>query len=169
MANHLGAPNRQGYSLQPVEGTIYGTQITPFWIDEMLMLGIFPMDIPAYFQTYPMTPSGPGKQPSEDNIIETKDFEQFLMRRIKVDGKPGNLGEKITINREKAKIHVTAESPFSKRYLKYLGKKYLKAQQFLGVISAMCENYHWKAADVGISTCVVPTRQGTGLLAVKRE
>ena len=98
-----------------------------------------------------------------------EDFEQFLMRRIKVDGKPGNLGEKITINREKAKIHVTAESPFSKRYLKYLGKKYLKAQQFLGVISAMCENYHWKAADVGISTCVVPTRQGTGLLAVKRE
>ena len=81
---------------------------------------------------YPMTSCDPGKQPSDDNIIETKDFEQFLMRRIKVDGKPGNLGEKITINREKAKIHVTAESPFSKRYLKYLGKKYLKSQQFLG-------------------------------------
>ena len=71
------------------------------------------------------------QQPSDDNIIETKDFEQFLMKKIKVDGKAGNLGDKISINREKAKIHVTAESPFSKRYLKYLGKKYLKSQQFL--------------------------------------
>ena len=98
-----------------------------------------------------MTPSGPGKQPSEDNIIETKDFEQFLMRRIKVDGKPGNLGEKITINREKAKIHVTAESPFSKRYLKYLGKKYLKAQQlrdFLRIVAPNKTSYQMRYFNI---------------------
>eukprot|EP00435_Cladocopium_sp_Y103_P040855 s926_g11.t1 len=86
------------------------------------------------------------QQPADDNIIETKDFEQFLMRRIKVDGKPGNLGEKITINREKAKIHVTAESPFSKRYLKYLGKKYLKAQQLRDFLRIVAPN---KTCDVG--------------------
>ena len=154
----------RGTACNRLKGEFMGPKKWVIWVNEMLLLGIFPMDNPAYFQTYPMTP-GPGKQPSEDNIIETKDFEQFLLRRIKVDGKPGNLGEKITINREKAKIHVTAESPFSKRYLKYLGKKYLKAQQFLGIISAnyVWKESHWKAADVGISTCVVPTRQGTGL------
>lgn len=91
------------------------------------------------------------KQPSEDNIIETKDFEQFLMRRIKVDGKPGNLGEKITINREKAKIHVTAETPFSKRYLKYLGKKYLKAQQlrdFLRIVAPNKTSYQMRYFNI---------------------
>ena len=44
----------------------------------------------------------------------------------KVEGKTGNLGEKVTVSRDKAKINVTAEAPFSKRYLKYLSKKYLK-------------------------------------------
>ena len=80
-----------------------------------------------------------------------EDFEQFLMRRIKVDGKPGNLGEKITINREKAKIHVTAESPFSKRYLKYLGKKYLKAQQlrdFLRIVAPNKTSYQMRYFNI---------------------
>ena len=40
-----------------------------------------------------------------------------------MEGKTGNLGDKVTISREKAKIHVQAEAPFSKRYLKYLSKR----------------------------------------------
>eukprot|EP00913_Durusdinium_trenchii_P023674 g22238.t3 len=39
------------------------------------------------------------QQPVDDNILEVKDFEHFLMNRIKVDGKTGNLGDKITSNR----------------------------------------------------------------------
>ena len=35
-----------------------------------------------------------------------------------MNGKTGNLGDKVTIQREKSKIYVTAELPFSKRYLK---------------------------------------------------
>uniref|UniRef100_A0A667I988 Large ribosomal subunit protein eL22 n=1 Tax=Lynx canadensis TaxID=61383 RepID=A0A667I988_LYNCA len=47
--------------------------------------------------------------------------------RIKVNGKAGNLGGGVvTIERSKSKITVTSEVPFSKRYLKYLTKKYLK-------------------------------------------
>ena len=91
------------------------------------------------------------QQPADDNIIETKDFEQFLMRRIKVDGKAGNLGDKVSINREKAKIHVTAESPFSKRYLKYLGKKYLKSQQlrdFLRIVAPSKTSYEMRYFNI---------------------
>merc|ERR1712226_1012050 len=67
--------------------------------------------------------------PLEDGLFQGEQFERFLQERIKVDGKTGTLGEKVTITREKAKIFVTAELPFSKRYLKYLTKKYLKKQQ----------------------------------------
>merc|ERR1712127_266937 len=78
------------------------------------------------------------QQPADDNILEPKDLEKFFNSRIKVEGKTGNLGDKVTVSREKSKIHVTAEAPFSKRYLKYLSKKYLKKQQlrdFLRVIA----------------------------------
>merc|ERR1712046_366132 len=67
--------------------------------------------------------------PLEDGLFQGDAFERFLQERIKVNGKTGNLGDKVQITREKAKIFVTAELPFSKRYLKYLTKKYLKKQQ----------------------------------------
>ncbi len=77
-------------------------------------------------------------QPVEDKVFDAAAFEKYLHDRIKVNGKAGNLGSKVQISREKAKVHVTAELPFSKRYLKYLAKKYLKKQQlrdFLHVVA----------------------------------
>jgi len=70
-----------------------------------------------------------------------------LHDRIKVNGKAGDLGSKVTVSREKAKIIVNAELPFSKRYLKYLTKKYLKKQQlrdFLHVIATSKGTYELK-------------------------
>merc|ERR1719487_856947 len=90
-------------------------------------------------------------QPADDNIIEPKDFEKFLTNRIKVEGKTGNLGEKISISRDKAKIQVNAEAPFSKRYLKYLTKKYLKKQQlrdFLHVIAPSKTSYELRYFNI---------------------
>ena len=55
--------------------------------------------------------------------------EKFLQDRIKVSGKTGNLGDMVTVSRDKAKVTVASDIPFSKRYLKYLSKKYLKKQQ----------------------------------------
>ena len=55
--------------------------------------------------------------------------EKFLLDRIKVGGKVGNLGDLVSVSRDKAKVMVTSETAFSKRYLKYLSKKYLKKQQ----------------------------------------
>jgi len=70
-----------------------------------------------------------------------------LHDRIKVNNKTGNLGTKVQISRDKAKVVVTAEMPFSKRYLKYLTKKYLKKQvlrDFLYVHSSNKGTYELK-------------------------
>jgi large subunit ribosomal protein L22e len=63
-----------------------------------------------------------------------------LHDRIKVNGKAGNLKDKITITRDKTKIHVAAVAPFSKRYLKYLTKKFLKKQQLRDWLHVVATN-----------------------------
>lgn len=86
-------------------------------------------------------------QPVEDRVLDPASFEKFLHDRIKVNGKAGDLGTKVTIARDKSKIVVSAELPFSKRYLKYLAKKYLKKQQlrdFLHVIATSKNTYELK-------------------------
>ncbi|XP_036129241.1 60S ribosomal protein L22-like [Molossus molossus] len=87
--------------------------------------------------------------PVEDGITDAANFEQFLQERIKVNGKAGNLGGGVvTIERSKrdfrkSKITVTSEVLFSKRYLKYLTKKYLKKnnlRDWLSVVAKSKEN-----------------------------
>jgi large subunit ribosomal protein L22e len=88
----------------------------------------------------------------EDKVLDPASFEKFLHDRIKVNGKAGNLGEKVTITREKTKIQISAELPFSKRYLKYLTKKYLKKQQlrdFLHVIASSKGTYELRYFKIG--------------------
>eukprot|EP00803_Ostreobium_quekettii_P005751 evm.model.scf_732EXC.6 EVM.evm.TU.scf_732EXC.6 scf_732EXC:26953-29118(+) len=53
-------------------------------------------------------------------------FEKFLLEKIKVNGKTGQLADQVTVSRDKFKVTVTADIHMSKRYLKYLTKKYLK-------------------------------------------
>ncbi|XP_060048610.1 large ribosomal subunit protein eL22-like [Erinaceus europaeus] len=84
--------------------------------------------------------------PVEDGIMDAADFEQFLQERIKVNSKAGNLsGGVVTIlkKKSKSKITVTSEVPFSKRYLKYLTKKYLKnnLRDWLRVVANSKESY----------------------------
>uniref|UniRef100_A0A2K5K6U5 Large ribosomal subunit protein eL22 n=1 Tax=Colobus angolensis palliatus TaxID=336983 RepID=A0A2K5K6U5_COLAP len=57
--------------------------------------------------------------PVKDGIMDAANFEQFLQERIKVIGV-------VIIKRSKSKIAVTSDVRFSKRYLKYLTKKYLR-------------------------------------------
>nr|XP_025707474.1 60S ribosomal protein L22-like [Callorhinus ursinus] len=86
----------------------------------------------------------------EDGIMDAANFERFLQERIKVNGKTGNLsGGVVTIERNKSKITpprrpitVTSEVPFSKRYLKYLTKKYLKnnLRDWLSVVASSKES-----------------------------
>merc|ERR1712018_663766 len=64
--------------------------------------------------------------PVEDGIMDCANFEKFLQERIKVNGKTNNFGSNVAIEKQKSKLSLTSDVPFSKRYLKYLTKKYLK-------------------------------------------
>lgn len=78
------------------------------------------------------------KLPIEDNVIVLNDFESYLKQKIKVEGKPGNLGSTVTVSKDSQNIVVNSTIPFSKRYLKYLTKKYLKKQdlkEYLRVVA----------------------------------
>jgi len=83
-------------------------------------------------------------QPIEDNVLVLKDFESYLTQKIKVDGKVGNLGAAVKVSKDKDSLVVEAKIAFSKRYLKYLSKKYLKKQdlrEYLRVIATSKNNY----------------------------
>ena len=79
-------------------------------------------------------------------------FEQFLTERIKVGGKVGALGDAVSVSSDKNSVTVSSESAMSKRYLKYLTKKYLKQQDlrdYLHVIASNATTYELKYFSVG--------------------
>eukprot|EP00002_Diphylleia_rotans_P034098 TRINITY_DN72_c0_g1_i1.p1 TRINITY_DN72_c0_g1~~TRINITY_DN72_c0_g1_i1.p1 ORF type:complete len:122 (+),score=30.00 TRINITY_DN72_c0_g1_i1:241-606(+) len=67
--------------------------------------------------------------PVTDAVLDLAAFEKFLHDRIKVNGKAGNLGDSVSVSRDKNNLQVSADIEFSKRYLKYLTKKFLKKNQ----------------------------------------
>jgi len=82
--------------------------------------------------------------PVEDGIMNCADFEKYLHERIKVGGKTNNFGKELTMERQKTKIALTSDVPFSKRYLKYLTKKYLKKnnlRDWLRVVASAKDSY----------------------------
>ena len=90
-------------------------------------------------------------KPVEDKVFNTSNFAEFLRGRIKVEGKVGNLGDHVTVSSEPTKITVSANIAFSKRYLKYLTKKYLKKhslREFLYVIATGKTGYQIKYFNI---------------------
>merc|ERR1712024_256888 len=82
--------------------------------------------------------------PVEDGIMNCQDFEKYLNERIKVGGKTGKFGKEVALVREKNKISLTTTTAFSKRYLKYLTKKYLKKnnlRDWLRVVANAKDSY----------------------------
>lgn len=69
------------------------------------------------------------KLPLKDSILEINDLEKFFKDNIKVENKTNNLKNKISVTSDDTKIYITVHIPFSKRYIKYLTKKYLKMHQ----------------------------------------
>jgi large subunit ribosomal protein L22e len=89
--------------------------------------------------------------PVDDHVMDPASFEKFLHDRIKINGKTGVLGDKVKISRDKTKIQIEAVAPFSKRYLKYLTKKYLKKQQlrdYLHVIASSKTTYELRYFNI---------------------
>jgi large subunit ribosomal protein L22e len=58
-------------------------------------------------------------------------FETFLQERIKVEGRPGDLSQRISVAVASNVVTVVVQpgTVFAKRYLKYLTKKFLKKHQ----------------------------------------
>uniref|UniRef100_A0A7M5X1C0 Large ribosomal subunit protein eL22 n=2 Tax=Clytia hemisphaerica TaxID=252671 RepID=A0A7M5X1C0_9CNID len=81
--------------------------------------------------------------PVEDGIMKVDDLKTFLSSKIKVEGKLNNL-EQISLDVNKNKVTITADRQFSKRYLKYLTKKYLKKnnlRDWLRVVASTHTDY----------------------------
>ena len=90
---------------------------------------------------------------AETSFAKLKSFMQSLTRlhlnkefffSRQVGGKTGNFGKDVTLGREKNKVVLTSAVPFSKRYLKYLTKKYLKKnnlRDWLRVVATTKDSY----------------------------
>lgn len=89
--------------------------------------------------------------PAEDNILDVAAFETFLTQRIKVNGRVNNLGKVVSVKRDGNKITVTSTAGFSKQYLKYLTKKFLKknkVRDWLRVIAVNREVYELRYFNI---------------------
>ena len=75
--------------------------------------------------------------PVKDKILDIENFHKYLVEHIKVNGKTGNFGNDVVVEKSERKIMVTVRPTFSKRYLKYLTKKYLKKQQLRDYLRVM--------------------------------
>uniref|UniRef100_A0A8C5ELZ7 Large ribosomal subunit protein eL22 n=1 Tax=Gouania willdenowi TaxID=441366 RepID=A0A8C5ELZ7_GOUWI len=87
--------------------------------------------------------------PSEDGILDSANFESFLRERIKVNGKTGSVG--MTVGRTRNRINISSRTSFSKRYLKYLTKKYLKKnnlRDWLKVVTSDRETYELRYFNI---------------------
>ena len=90
-------------------------------------------------------------KPVEDKVFNTANFAEFLLQRIKINGRIGKLGDKVKVHSDERKVSVEANIAFSKRYLKYLTKKYLKKhslREFLYVIASDKKNYQIKYFNI---------------------
>jgi large subunit ribosomal protein L22e len=63
----------------------------------------------------------------------------------------GHLGESVKVTNDEKKVTVKADIAFSKRYLKYLTKKYLKRhslREFLYVVASSKSSYQIKYFNI---------------------
>jgi large subunit ribosomal protein L22e len=89
------------------------------------------------------------KQPIEDGVFELGDFENHMKEKIKLNGKKGS--EHVEISTKEHRLNITTKILFSKRYIKFLAKKYLKKQDlrdYLRVISTDKNTYTIKFVNI---------------------
>lgn len=61
----------------------------------------------------------------EDSLFETKELSEYLISKLKINGKTGQLGKKVLITPEADQVKIISQKLISKRYIKYLAKKFL--------------------------------------------
>merc|ERR1739842_270039 len=67
------------------------------------------------------------RKPVEDEIFDVDEYVKYLKERFKMNGKTGCVGSGrlVHISKNVTTVYVAAKSPFPKRYIKYLTKRYL--------------------------------------------
>lgn len=80
------------------------------------------------------------KTATEDNIIDVADFQKHLDKAIKINGKRNV--DQITVTAKDARVEVATKILFSKRYVKYLTKKYLKKQEVTDYLRVVATGKH---------------------------
>ena len=79
--------------------------------------------------------------PVGDKVIDLASFEKFLHDKIKVNNKCPAPAGAVTITRDKTKVTVIFnDAQSSKRYVKYLTKKYLKKSQLKEYLRVVMES-----------------------------
>ena len=76
----------------------------------------------------------------DDELLKAKDFQDFLKTHMKVNDKKGNLGESVTWTTSGKLVQVVSKRKLSKRYLKYLTKKFLKKNGILEYLKVTSTN-----------------------------
>mmetsp|Transcript_18535 Transcript_18535/g.29045 ORF Transcript_18535/g.29045 Transcript_18535/m.29045 type:complete len:126 (-) Transcript_18535:48-425(-) len=93
-------------------------------------------------------------KPAVDGIFEdehVEDFEKYLLEHIKINGKTNDLGEKVRISAQDKKMQVTSYVNFSKRYFKYLTKRFLKKRalrDWLRIVSTSKDKYELRYYNI---------------------
>jgi len=95
-------------------------------------------------------------KPVDDEIFDLTGFETFLKERLKYEGKAGvalsgNSVYTVSSDIGNATVRVDSTVDLSKRYIKYLTKKYLKAEglrDYITVIANSKSSYELRYFDV---------------------
>jgi len=92
-------------------------------------------------------------EPVTDGVFDIANFEKFLSDKIKVKGKAGMLGNDVSLERDNAsnEVRVVSKIPFSKRYLKYLTKKFLKKnelREYIRIVASEKSSYQLKYFNI---------------------
>ncbi|ELA46863.1 hypothetical protein VCUG_01637 [Vavraia culicis subsp. floridensis] len=64
-----------------------------------------------------------------ESLFDTKDLTNYLQSNIKVKGKKGQLGKNIKVDCTADNVTVEYKRFMTKRYVKYLGKKFLRSKK----------------------------------------
>jgi large subunit ribosomal protein L22e len=104
---------------------------------------LMPIWAPLWFYIFEQNFHIKCRKPVDDEIFSIAEFQDFLTQRIKVDGRTGSVKEggavEIEVDGAQSIITVGSTVTFSKRYLKYLTKKYLKANGLRDYIRVLAD------------------------------
>ncbi|KAG8769952.1 hypothetical protein FRC12_004615 [Ceratobasidium sp. 428] len=92
-------------------------------------------------------------RPAGDGVFDAAAFEDYLRGRIKLEGKTGQLGDKIKITRDSKKLTISSTVPFSKRYVKYLTAKFLKKnslRDWLRITATSKDGYELRFYNIAV-------------------